>query len=118
MKNTFRCLALSLSSAALAVTASAQTGWRAEVGASYFDLQGARFERSPAPLRTSGGASRVAPFVAVGYQFDEMLGVRVSYHAIGELETVAKFGSPPSQGEPVTDAGGDLGDIMKTRCIC
>jgi|GEM_PF-2490359 len=97
-----RCLKFALLGGVIAATAAAQqNGFYAEVGASYLSLHGARFERSPAPLQTMGGKARTAPFITAGYRVDSGLGVRLSYHAIGDIEAVAKFGSPPDPKEPV-----------------
>ncbi len=102
MKNTMRYLKLALLSGVAAATAAAQpVGFYAELGASYLSLHGERFERSPEPLQTLGGKAKTAPFVTAGYRLDEGLSVRLSYHAIGDIEAAAKFGSPPNQGGPV-----------------
>lgn len=98
-----RCLNFALLGGLIVATAAAQqNGFYAEVGASYLSLHGERFERSPASSQTLGGKARTAPFITAGYRVDGGLGVRLSYHAIGDIEAAAKFGSPPSQDGPVT----------------
>ncbi len=102
MKNIIRRLNLFLFAGAAWSACAADAGFYAEVGASYFSLHHARFERSPEPLQVRGGKARTAPFVSAGYSSGNLLGLRVTYHAIGDIESVAQFGSPPGQGQPVT----------------
>ncbi len=97
-----QCLKLALLGGMVAATAVAQqAGFYAEIGASYLSLHGERFERSPEALETRGGKARTAPFITAGYRVDDGLSVRLSYHAIGDIEASAKFASPPDPDEPV-----------------
>ena len=99
-----KTLTLSLVAGLLAVSdASAieQSSFYAEAGVSYLALREARFERTMDPLRTSGGRSEAAPFIAGGVSFSEHFGLRLSYHYVDEIDAVAEFPSPP-WGGPVT----------------
>lgn len=98
-----KILSLSLVAGLLAVshtTAVAQPSFYAEAGVSYLALRDARFERTMNPLRTWGGRSEAAPFIAGGMSFSEHFGVRLSYHYVDEIDAVAELPSMP--GGPVT----------------
>lgn len=95
---TFTLVALG---ALLTTAAAAQTTFYAEAGVSYLALRDARFETAPDPLRTSGGKSEAAPFIAGGVSFTERFGLRLSYHYVDQINASAQFPSPPAGG-PIT----------------
>ena len=76
------------------------TAFHAEAGGSAF------FLRQHGPLEPGRGPNSLenpeksVPFVAVAMALSEAFALRLSYHALNDVETTAMFGSPPSDPSP------------------
>lgn len=83
---------------ALAGVAAAAPAFHAELGASYFLLRNS--DPQPGSHRLSvDEPEKLAPFVAGAYEFSERFSLRLSYHYLSDVSTVAELGSPP--GSPL-----------------
>ncbi|MCF3650407.1 outer membrane beta-barrel protein [Synoicihabitans lomoniglobus] len=107
MKSVF----VSLLSLLTGVSAWAQTGFFAEAGVGHLSLSGAKYSIANVALSSSGGNTvpgtagpfttndsfsreddhATVPFIAAGYTFSENLGLRFTYHHIGDLTTIADY---------------------------
>jgi opacity protein-like surface antigen len=97
-----KTFALSLLALLLSSSAFADAKLYAEAGLSHVVLRDARYEAYPSPLAVSEDRRQAAPFIAAGYSFNPLLGLRLSYHFIDDLSATTQFPHPPGPpGQPV-----------------
>ena len=87
-----------------ATSATASSAIQPEIGVSYFVLRSTKLEPSPAALSVDE-PTKFAPFVAVKCDATPWLGLRLSYHFLNDLHTIANNAVPtglPLSTLPVT----------------